>query len=457
MFGRSPQPQPAPGAVGGRAVADRFGSLLNVVGVALLALTVAGAGLQLVTVRPDALPLFLATVLALGALALRPGWIVPSFAALTWTAVGQSFFGPISPVETGGLILLAFAAYRGFARPRAAADAVLAAALIGLPLAAAGLASIEGSRLAIEPLKDLTFLVVLALGLASIRDVERLTSALCVTGLFLGAGAAYSVLVGPTGLFPLETDEFGQQAARAAGPFGESNFFALSLAALIPMALHVAGRGRGRLVLGLATAAALGGGILATGSRAGMLAAVLALIAHAVVSRERASRLAAIGAIVIGLVALPLFAAQAQSSFERSVGGRATENLIAVAMFADHPVLGVGPSDYPNLYRDYSRRMGSDPRYQREPHSLPLQIAAEQGIAGLLGWLGAGILLIRMVIARRVWAEPVGRTLLVALGTYLFGSLFLHGSQLRIVYMLVGALIAVAWASDRDEAGMVPG
>jgi hypothetical protein len=457
VLGRSPQPQPAPGAIGGRAATDRFGSLLKVLGVSLLALTVAGAGLQLVTVRPDALPLFLATVLVLGALALQPGWIVPSFAALTWTAIGQSFFGPVSPVETGGLILLAFAAYRGFARPRAAADAVLAAALIGLPLAAAGLVSVAGSRLPIDPLKDLTFLLVLALGLTSLRDVERLVSAFCVTGLLLGAGAVYSVLVGPTSLFPLEIDEFGQQAARAAGPFGEANFFALSLAALIPAALHVAGRGRGGLVLGLATAAALGGGILATGSRAGVLAAVLALTAYAIVSRQRASRMAAIGVLAIGLVALPLFAAQTQSSFQRSVGGRATENLIAVAMFADHPVAGVGPSDYRSFYRDYSRKIGSDPRYNREPHSLPLQIAAEQGVAGLLGWLGAGILLIRVVIARRVWAVPVGRTLLLALGTYLFGSLFLHGSQLRIVYMLVGALIAVAWASDRDDVGMARG
>ena len=63
--------------------------------------------------------------------------------------------------------------------------------------------------------------------------------------------------------------------------------------------------------------------------------------------------------------------------------------------------------------------------------------------------IGAGLLLIRLAVARRVWREPVGLTVLVASSTYLFGSLFLHGSQLRIVYMLAGTLIALAWATDR--------
>jgi len=118
-------------------------------------------------------------------------------------------------------------------------------------------------------------------------------------------------------------------------------------------------------------------------------------------------------------------------------------------MFADHPVVGVGPGDYPKLYRDYTRRIGSDPRYQREPHSLPLQIAAEQGLAGIAGWIGAGLLLIRLAVSRRIWREPVGLTLLVAIGTYLLGSLFLHGSQLRVLYLMAGTLIALAWATDR--------
>jgi O-antigen ligase len=119
-------------------------------------------------------------------------------------------------------------------------------------------------------------------------------------------------------------------------------------------------------------------------------------------------------------------------------------------MFADHPLVGVGPSTYPLLYRDYTRRIGNDPRVDREPHSLPLQIAAEQGLAGILGWIGLLVLIVRLTIAHRVWTTRVGLTLLVSLGTYAFGSLFLHGSQLRVPYMLVGALIAVAWATDRE-------
>jgi O-antigen ligase len=426
------------------------GTPLSVLGVCLLALVIAGAGLELVTLRPAALPLFLATVVGLGALALRPVWIVPVFAALTWTAVGQGFFGPISPVETGGLVLLAFAAYRSLTRPLVARDALLAIALVGLPLIATALLGQAGPAMPVGALKDLSFLFVVALGVSSIRDAERLASALAITGLVLGAGAIFSVVVGSTSLFPLYTDPTGNQAARAAGPFGEPNFFALSLAALVPFALHVAGRGGWRLPLGLLSAAALGGGVLATGSRSGVLAAVLALLVHAWLSRERAARFAAVATLVLALLALPVFAAQSNSSFQRTVGGRETENLIAAAMFADHPLVGVGPSTYPLLYRDYTRRIGNDPRVDREPHSLPLQIAAEQGLAGILGWIGLLVLIVRLTIAHRVWTTRVGLTLLVSLGTYAFGSLFLHGSQLRVPYMLVGALIAVAWATDRE-------
>ena len=446
MTGPPSPPAPALGPLPRRG---GFGTALYVVGVALLALTIAGAGLQLATTRPSILPFFLVAVIALGALALRPAWIVPCFAALTWTAVGQSFFGPISPVETGGLILLGFAAYNAFSRPRVALDALLFTALLGLPLAVAGL--LAGNGLPIDSLKDLTFVLVLALGMSQVRDLERLTTALCVTGLILGAGAVYSVLVGPTSLFSLATDVAGDQAARAAGPFGEPNFFALSMAALVPIALHVAGRGGRYLVIGLATAVAIGGGVLATGSRAGLLAAVISLLAHAIITRERTSRLAALGTIAIAVIAAPLFATQASSSLQRSVGGRATENLIAVAMFTEHPVAGVGPGGYPTRYRDYSRRMGSDPRYRREPHSLPLQIAAEQGIAGIAGWIAAAILLIRLVVAHRVWELPVGLALILATGTYLLGSLSLHGSQLRLIYMLAGSLLALAWATDRAK------
>ena len=52
-------------------------------------------------------------------------------------------------------------------------------------------------------------------------------------------------------------------------------------------------------------------------------------------------------------------------------------------------------------------------------------------------------------MVRRLWEIPVGLALMLATTTYLLGSLFLHGSQLRLIYMLAGSLLALAWATDR--------
>jgi teichuronic acid biosynthesis protein TuaE len=271
---------------------------------------------------------------------------------------------------------------------------------------------------------------------------------LVVLGIVLGTGAMWSVLVGPTALFPLAIDETGGEASRAAGPFGEPNFFALSLAIIVPLAMHLVAQGGALRLLGYASVLAVTGGVLAAGSRAALITVVVAVLAALLAGQARRAR----GVLVVVLAALavlvPVFAGQAGSSAERTVSGRATENLIAVAMFAEHPLTGVGPGGYTVLYRDYARDIGNDPRELRHAHSLPLEIAAEQGVVGIAAWLVAGLVLWRLVVARGVWHVPVGRALVLCLGAYGFNSLFLHGSQMRVLMMLVGALIALAWARD---------
>jgi hypothetical protein len=78
----------------------------------------------------------------------------------------------------------------------------------------------------------------------------------------------------------------------------------------------------------------------------------------------------------------------------------------------------------------------------REAHSLPLEIAAEQGVLGLLGWLAAGIAVALAAVRSHVWREPIARALVAALISYGVGSLFLHGSQLRLPFLLAGLLLA---------------
>lgn len=407
----------------------------------------------------ETLPAVFVPMAAAGCLGLlflgSPGWIVPVFIAVTWASLpGSAFGGMPSPVEAGGLLLAGFALWRATLRPRLAATVALLLALLGLPLLIAALLSPVGMTLPSDDLRELLFLPIAALCVYGARGPERTVTALVVAGVILGIGGIFSILVGPTALFPLATDqEFiaDQEAPRAAGPFGEPNFYALSLAALTPLALFLIQRGGWQRWVGIGALPAIAGGILAAGSRGAMLAMILALVASAISTPSRSLRLAVAATVVLGVLSVPIFASQADSSATRSVGGRATENRVALAMLEDRPLTGFGPNTYSFLYRDRSRYIGNDTRSAREAHSLPLEIGAEQGLVGIVGWLLAGAVALTYALRRGVRETPLGRALLLAPATYLFGSLFLHGSQLRIPFMLIGLLLA--YATEREVAG----
>lgn len=446
------------------ALDDKEGALVAL-GAILVAEIAAFVGLALVVNQPGFLPVLIVGASLAVFLIARPDWIVPVFIGVTWAALpGRLFGGLPSPVEAGGLLLLLLAVYRALGRRELAANALVVMALIGIPLVASALVSPEGSTLPLDDLQQLLFLFIAALCLAGAAGAERATVVLVFTGLVLGLGGVWSILVGPTDLFPLIEDgpevlPSAREAPRAGGPFGEPNFYALSLAALTPLALHLVTRSDWQRLLGGSALVAIAGGIFAAGSRGSALAMLFALLAAAVLAQSRHVRIGALATVLVAAALVPLFASQAESSANRPVSGRATENKVALAMMGDFPVTGVGPNHYESLYRDYSRHIGDDPRPVREAHSLPLEIAAEQGIVGILGWLLAGGVALLFAISRGAWRQPLGRALILSLATYLVGSLFLHGSQLRLLFLLVGMTLAYAASlGDGDRrTGGVPG
>ena len=448
--------------VGGRAFAlNATPGVMLALGAVLLAAFGASTALGLALRQPAALPVMLIGAALALFLIERPSWIVPAFLALSWAALpGRIYGGLPSPVEIGGLLLVGYAIWRAIDRPRYAGTVLLAMGLLALPLVISGALSFEGATFPVDDLRELLFLFIPALCLYGAGSVERAVTVLVAIGLVLGLGGIWSVLVGPTEIFPLEVepDYFtDREAPRAAGPFGEPNFYALSMATLTPLALFLVTRGGWRRWLGAAALVAIAGGIMAAGSRGAALAMLFGLIAVAVATPNRQLRLGALATLLAAAALLPLFASQAGSSADRPVGGRATENRIALAMLGDHPVAGVGPDRYQILYRDYSRDIGDDPRPVREAHSLPLEIAAEQGAVGIVGWLLAAFVTLSYVLRRGVWATALGRTLILSAGTYLAGSLFLHGSQLRLFFILIGLVFAYAAQlgarADRTDPG----
>ncbi len=408
-------------------------------GCALLTVTIPAAS------APEAALPVLAVVVGGGlVLLLRRAWLLPAWAALTWSAVGAHWFGGLpSPVELGGAGLLAVGLWMRRDDVEHLRRIALLMTLIGLPWLATALLVPTGPVVPRALVHDLPLIAVVALACRGRDDARRVLAALVGLGVVLGVGAVWSVRVGPTELFPLNGSSavFEYEAPRAAGPFGEANFFALSLVVLVPAALMLLTGRPWERALGAVGAVTLVAGVLATGSRAALVAAAVALVGTAVLQRNRRMLLYA---ALAALVSLPFFGDQLSGAGSRSTSGRQAEAQIAVAMAGDHPVVGVGPGRYPELYRDYARQVGSDPRSDREPHSLPLEILAEQGLVGVLGWLLAAGVLVGIVVRGKLLAHVEGRTLVLSLATFSAGVLFLHGSQLRLLWILVGLTLACA-------------
>jgi O-antigen ligase len=430
------------------------------VGAVMLAASLPLIALRFLSPRPGLFPFVVLGTFVGVFLLRRPHWIIPGFIALVWTAIEQSFFGGLpSPIETGGMVLLAYAIYQGALRFDYAKEVLVVCALIAAPLLATAIASPDGMALPVDRLKNLSFIFLVALTVRTVKDFDRTAVTLSGVGVLLGIGALYSVFVHPITLFPLlaPTIPFQVIPPRAAGPVGDPNFFALVMAALVPFTLYVVARGGRRQLLGIIATVCLIGGVFATGSRGGLIAVGVSIIGAGVMMPVFRLRVAAAVVVIAAVVALPLFATQTEDASGRTVEGRLTENLVGVAMFSDHPIMGVGPGEFPAHYRDYTRFIGNDPRPVREAHSLPLEIAAEQGLAGVIGFLVAFVTAFRFAWTRGAWRLLVGRAVLLSIATYMTASLFLHGDEIRLLWVLLGLLLALGYVARREapENGLV--
>jgi O-antigen ligase len=259
---------------------------------------------------------------------------------------------------------------------------------------------------------------------------------------------------------------------RIGGPLGMPNRFAQIMAILVPLALFQiqASRRRGAK---LAAAACLGlimvGFSLgfSRGAAVGLGATFLVTIALGHVSLRQ---LAVVGLGLAGVALLvPQYAVRLASlakvadavtdsagpglgDADSSTQGRITEMVAGVLIFADHPLLGVGPEMYRRHYPEYARVAGGRVRPNtREAHSLPIHIGAEHGALGL-GLFGA----IFLVTLRQLWKARqrlirlrseqalLVTGVLLALVTFLTTSVFLHASFIRYQWFLLALAAATA-------------
>ena len=265
---------------------------------------------------------------------------------------------------------------------------------------------------------------------------------------------------------------------RLAGPIGEQNRYAQVMLMVVPLGLfrYWSERSPPLRLLALCMTAFTALGIAFTFSRGAAIGFVLMI---AIMAFLRYIRPRQIAAIVLGLalvlVAVPeygnrLVTLDALTSFvsdegpqdaaDGSLMSRATENLAAALVFADHPLLGVGPGQFPRYYRDYAELVGIRVlATDRQAHDLYLDIAAETGILGLGAFLAVVLVTLRdLARARRRWSRErpelanLATGFMLAMVSYLTTGLFLHLAFERYLWLMLGLAAAAGGIALREAA-----
>jgi O-antigen ligase len=213
-------------------------------------------------------------------------------------------------------------------------------------------------------------------------------------------------------------EEYGG-SRRAGGPFGKENRYAQIMVVIFPLALcmfYIA-PSRKLKFLALAAAGLILGGIVLTFSRGAFvtLAAMMVIIVFLRYVRPVQALGGAALLVLAIIVALPEYvervstvgnlsnlASRGDGAIEAdgSLRGRFAQNIAAIVVFLEHPILGVGPGQFAKFYsKKYGNEVGTKRLISnRRAHNLYLEIAADMGIIGLTAFM-----MIPLFIVRQLW------------------------------------------------------
>ncbi len=216
---------------------------------------------------------------------------------------------------------------------------------------------------------------------------------LLAVGAFLGGLSIYQAA---TGTYSNDYFGFAQSDAtndlgvtvaglhRLAGPIGEKNRYAQIMLMLVPLALFQAWSERNRLLRLAAYAVAIlaSGAVILTFSRGAAVGFALVVLIMVLLRYIKLWQLFLVGLLAVSmLIAVPAYAdrlttlsaivdtvtgGDTGTQADNSILSRATENLAALNVFSDHPIVGVGPGQFPQLLspvrgRDRDQRQGRGP------------------------------------------------------------------------------------------------
>lgn len=273
----------------------------------------------------------------------------------------------------------------------------------------------------------------------------------------------------------------GDLQQRSAGPIGEQNFYAQTLVVLLPLCFLFFKLGRTRTARSAAVVAGclILGGVGVTYSRGALVGLAVVVLALVAMRYLKVSQLAFFGlAGALALAAMSSDITGRIQSFreipELLVGSSSTEqhvdeswrhrfalNIAAFEVFAEHPLIGVGPGQFAHFYST-PVVIKDGLAFQEKgfyAHNCYLGIAADFGIFGLLAFLAiAGILLHGLYSRWRRWRWDYPDLALLAASFFLgctaffVTAIFLQLAYQRYFWLLV-ALASSAMRVTDEEAG----
>lgn len=273
---------------------------------------------------------------------------------------------------------------------------------------------------------------------------------------------------------------------RLSGPVGDPNFFSQVMVVLALLGVERLLHEKNLLWKALAgwCAAASTLTVVFTFSRGTTIALVLSLIIFFWIYKLKPAQLIVILVLGIAMLAfapptyyqrllsiadvLPTSNGEINIHKDRAIQGRASENLTAWIMFMNRPFMGVGLNNFAYLYQDYTKTLGLAPSAtNRSPHNLYLEVAAEQGVVGLIVFLIMIVLALRSVLHARRRFIAAGMEdyanmttgFAIAFAGYLFAALFVHAAYPRYFYLLIGISFALPnlFEAPEEESRALPG
>ena len=293
---------------------------------------------------------------------------------------------------------------------------------------------------------------------------ERSQLTVVVTGALVGLllASLQGLVQNYSGVFSEGFESGGSVVGRVQGSFEHPNLFAGYIAFLIPLASVIVFNRRFHPTIRWIAAAAL---LLAlpalylSYSRASIVALVLGAILWLALLRPRTAVLIA---ATVAVASLALAPAALEERFDPDRGQNDLSERVALwkaagEIYAEHPLLGVGPNNFPDAYTELPTGPGFSPYHrlqlEDEPvppphaHNLYLNVLAEEGVVGAIALILLLIASISVVYRGCHVRDPAGRSICIAIGVGLMTLLansFVNATLFTEPALPLFALLGVA-------------